>query len=1079
MGFKYLKGNCPICLGGRKDCRLEETKQLYFCRVDISEIATNYFFCGTDSLGFNLWRLEAPKNKTPHNPVSKKVKEKRLPHVDNLTNTRRHIYYSNLLTQLVLTPEDRDLLLKRGLTLETIECNGYRSIDKNQKLLEKLNSDLPGISRDGLQIESKYSGILCPVRDCFKNIVGYQLRLNDDVEADAGKYRWARSYRSCKYQNGEMPLNVAISKNSPVIGLCEGILKSQIASAQHNISFIGASGGLFGSSKETLKNSLRTLKLAHDTDEVVLFPDAKCLINKNIRNQMKIAIKLVLKWGYRCSVAFWGQFWGDNLKDIDEVECITKIISGELFLNLENKPEKIYSTNSKVLLSNITRHSRILKPQQYRTLFEEKNTPDTKKYYQGCLPKYKDTNSRLPHYIVDRTTRDLFYYEAVKKGWWRILDLSPTGSGKSFVVADLKITNFSSYNKDAKLVYLLRQSRNPTIAGIEGKFRQLPTRHQGLAVSEKLTPLGNKVYIRPTKDKPAETQSNCHWANHFTTLSNKSFEYNLCNICRYKENCKSFEGDGFGYLSECETIKQYIYFRGNPQGLSLGVANKHSIAIVDEYSQTLPILQLWKCNGVEFAKYMSKLKAWFPEIYYKFENVLEFMLGSLMGGCETKYGYNTKYLKNLVQQADPDFINIVLDFKDLYEYKLLGEFKNNLKNSIEVGELDVLPSKIILKLLLILANVMSGSIDLKYDSLEVWARNDRLINILSEFKSVIYQDATGSVEDLATLLDVPMESIITCTTQESGITDNLTITHIWDFGLKGNKRNEELQNRVQALTTKLINIYGKDNVGIIDWKKYLTNNPHPHKLSHLSDARGSNNFQDKKVVIALGVPFCNLGALRCEYEVLSGDILNIEDDNVNFAKFINQQVISDIIQEIGRLRAANRPLEQLKFYFVGDIDSKFLIDRGYKVEIIPTVAIAPELMTPRQQLRFNIFEAYRTLRKDLSHRPKQKDVASYLNISRQRVARICNKFGNWYNFIMLLDGLLGYQELSKEKLRVALKYFHPNLEIDPQDLILEDNLVAVYNTLKLLPIDVQETFVEYLEGLGIELDYQFQVSSVL
>ncbi|MEW5857502.1 MAG: hypothetical protein AB1861_08985 [Cyanobacteriota bacterium] len=52
--FIYLKGNCPVCAGARKDCRQSSRTNLIHCR-DSEATSLDYVLVGEDSLGFGMY----------------------------------------------------------------------------------------------------------------------------------------------------------------------------------------------------------------------------------------------------------------------------------------------------------------------------------------------------------------------------------------------------------------------------------------------------------------------------------------------------------------------------------------------------------------------------------------------------------------------------------------------------------------------------------------------------------------------------------------------------------------------------------------------------------------------------------------------------------------------------------------------------------------------------------------------------------------------------------------------------------------------------------------------------------------
>jgi hypothetical protein len=53
--WRYLKRNCPVCNGVRRDCRENTSTGLIHCRCDEVSSVPGLKFVGQDVLGFNMW----------------------------------------------------------------------------------------------------------------------------------------------------------------------------------------------------------------------------------------------------------------------------------------------------------------------------------------------------------------------------------------------------------------------------------------------------------------------------------------------------------------------------------------------------------------------------------------------------------------------------------------------------------------------------------------------------------------------------------------------------------------------------------------------------------------------------------------------------------------------------------------------------------------------------------------------------------------------------------------------------------------------------------------------------------------
>jgi hypothetical protein len=90
--------------------------------------------------------------------------------------------------------------------------------------------------------------------------------------------------------NGELPVTccrpIGIAQTEG-IGLIEGILKPFITAQLKSQIILGAAGGNFASSPQTLKAYLDELLAQTDTKQIILYPDAGAVNNSNVMRQYR------------------------------------------------------------------------------------------------------------------------------------------------------------------------------------------------------------------------------------------------------------------------------------------------------------------------------------------------------------------------------------------------------------------------------------------------------------------------------------------------------------------------------------------------------------------------------------------------------------------------------------------------------------------------------------------------------------------------------------------------------------------------------------------------------------------------
>ncbi|QMS86060.1 hypothetical protein HUN01_00050 (plasmid) [Nostoc edaphicum CCNP1411] len=152
--------------------------------------------------------------------------------------------------------------------------------------------------------------------------------------------------------------------------------------------------------------------------------------------------------------------------------------------------------------------------------------------------------------------------------------------------------------------------------------------------------------------------------------------------------------------------------------------------------------------------------------------------------------------------------------------------------------------------------------------------------------------------------------------------DNLKVVNVNGLGKLPKNRSLPLSARVNALKETLKKLC--PNLGIIDWKQIATQAEGRTEYGHFVDGRGVNRFSECDAIASFGIPYQNIGVLAAQYQVMTGEPVNLEDKNSAFQKYLTDLIRAEIIQEIGRLRAHRRPNVELTFYFCADYDLSFL-----------------------------------------------------------------------------------------------------------------------------------------------------------
>lgn len=167
-----------------------------------------------------------------------------------------HNALARLLRVLTLRPEHTTRLRARGLGLDEIARNRYRSApatDAERQLaaealapyLEAHGGGVPGFYREGGRWRMAYrpSGYFIPVRDELGHIQALVQRV--DVPRDGGKYIWLSTTDKNGGASSKAPPHFAGSHlllSSPEVTITEGSLKADVASYLSGSPVIGVAG---------------------------------------------------------------------------------------------------------------------------------------------------------------------------------------------------------------------------------------------------------------------------------------------------------------------------------------------------------------------------------------------------------------------------------------------------------------------------------------------------------------------------------------------------------------------------------------------------------------------------------------------------------------------------------------------------------------------------------------------------------------------------------------------------------------------------------------------------------------------
>ncbi|MBD2511703.1 PriCT-2 domain-containing protein [Nostoc muscorum FACHB-395] len=633
------------------------------------------------------------------------------------------------------------------------------------------------------------------------------------------------------------------------------------------------------------------------------------------------------------------------------------------------------------------------------------------------------------------------WVEAVSKGWTQILDNSHPGLGKSYNAGQLTAGLFGV----DKLIYQDANHRNPSTLPIETNFVDLPVRHNGFKLDPtRKTPTGDDFKLWTKAGETADTDGNCHRTYLFNAFRNKNFSSldfeesgisPICGGCSLKNQCRFASGDGFGFrFQKRSAIQNYSELRAHPDSTPVTLTNAAD--------QTFTVGRLWEEAGTlikpvrsvdvnlgDFETTVGKLLLLEPNLLSQLQPALLVLHQLLTQQIKPtdRYGFDDASIRALLppfptgldieaigQASEPDLTFLEdLDSIDITQDKQLKKSsaaryaaKKVVKDSARTAGREFLDLPNYWLPDFLEAWKGDGSFQSQWGVLSIYRRNPKHTELANSAQFNIYLDATFKSQQLKLKLGISDPVLVI--EQQRPDYGNLKVVNVTGLGKLPKNRSLPLSARVNALKETLKKLC--PNLGIIDWKQIATQAEGRTEYGHFVDGRGVNRFSECDAIASFGIPYQNIGVLAAQYQVMTGEPVNLEDKNSAFQKYLTDLIRAEIIQEIGRLRAHRRPNVELTFYFCADYDLSFLLNElpGVKLESFDACSLCTEAGSRDQQTGHAIVKAFTQLWQ--SHQKiGQKAIAKIIDTTQGWVSRFTQRWGGWQHFkkllLLLLDSL--------------------------------------------------------------------------
>jgi len=980
--FQPLKKGCPICNGARRDCRQSLLTNLIHCRDDEAN-PRDYIHRGIDSNGFNMWAYKPDaenwndeKRQEYREQRERQKQLERERHARSLSPTERDREIKKILNQLTLSDSDR-ILLKSRRYLADERIGHFRTVDQWQKLPISVSPGLSGVNFDGGKLNNPVKGVLVPVPNEDGLFVGLRLYNPESKQNDHGKYLWLSSRArgvEPKLQNGELPIAIywpSQLKHHDQIGLCEGLeIKPAIAADRLGIPFIGASGGNFAGSNDSLLNAIESIraKLGNPNATVTLYPDAGSLVNENVTNQYRKLSDIL-----PIQIAYWGHGFDKKLGDVDETDNIELIefLTPSQFLEMGKSDPLPFWEKVKRLVA--------------------RDRKKTRKPAPSPLPNKREAK------IYDRSERLRLW----KEGKY-ILDTSPTGSGKSYDAG----TATPEIMGVTGLFYITSDPRNVTTPTLKD-WPILEGRHAGLYRNE----LG-EVRTRKRKDsldrfQEKNLRANCARPFTHAALANQNIPHGIesstiCQGCQFLELCRSGKGD-YDYLNKRAIALQSKRLIAHPASLPLpksldpenGFDYGNTALIFEESELSFNTTKIVKVQEKDVTASIATL-AEKSDLFLSLKPLLIAIKKLIVEKQPNRYGFDGKVLREKLLGLIPNDIDLNrlkealqpdLSFLDPISEmgesiadmpasvrKAFSEKDSNLAEKAENEALKQWLPEFIDSLR------GKGYLSLNHGILSVSFVDERFLAIINEAAKIIFLSATESIENLEARTGLNIDLITT----GGDIPENINFIQVIDLGRMGINRGEGQKRRSKVILDHYRET-DPNNTAVIRFQSHCKDEDDQTSLKHFVNSQGTNLIAGVTRLIIDGLPCPNLESLRHDYAVSTG----LNPYGEDFDRYTRHRILSIIKQEIGRLRANLYPDRIFEVVLLTDYDFSGLIPPN-QIKQVKAHEITPDAESVKERTNRLIGEAANRLW-ETGEKVTERAIATVTGMARTTINR-CRAF---------------------------------------------------------------------------------------
>lgn len=382
-----------------------------------------------------------------------------------------------------------------------------------------------------------------------------------------------------------------------------------------------------------------------------------------------------------------------------------------------------------------------------------------------------------------------------------------------------------------------------------------------------------------------------------------------------------------------------------------------------------------------------------------------------------------------------------------------------------------------------LLKVLSGSkqysLQIKNKSLQITKPFRRHQNIVKGFGFSVFLDATLSVADLKQKLN--LETNILEIQQTAPDNSNLIINIVNGLGHCGRQRESKqkvngkyvpyeseysLHNRIRAALHQICDHHQGQSIAVIDHKAFEKEYDDLIKQKTINqfgywyrDTRGTNRFLNTEVMINIGKPTPNLGDLASQWQAMTRQIIPPTQLIGKYGAWVERQIVAEIVQDIGRLRAHIRPHQSLTSWHLCNLDEVEIeaIRRafpGATINIIQAYDLCPESATKGVQTQRGIIDAiWQGVMSGVQH--TTTEIGNAVGVSRSRVSRVVNE--------LISGGLKHFYRVCEILYKAINRKTHTLQELnltDEEQWIAREYLTAIVADLEAKTISTVEALTD-------------------